>query len=122
MAFVLAALFVWPAGPLPGSLHTGPLVTARAIRAGDLLHLTRAASPQFVRPIVVRAIRELTDRHTYHGWTWIEAYELDARGEAVAKRELFVRRNGLRWLTPGQAVTTATRRPGRAARSVRVPA
>ncbi|WFE58116.1 hypothetical protein [Micromonospora sp. WMMD712] len=70
----------------------------------------------------MRAIRELTDPHTYHGWTWIEAYELGARGEAVAKRELFVRRDGLRWLSPGRAVTTATRRPGRAARSVRVPA
>lgn len=32
------------------------------------MHLTRAASVQFVRPIVVRVIRELIDRHPYHGW------------------------------------------------------
>lgn len=44
----------------------GPLATARVIRAGDLLHLTRDASPQSaVRPIVVQVIRELADRHTY---------------------------------------------------------
>ncbi|MCX4472339.1 cytochrome P450 [Micromonospora sp. NBC_01655] len=45
-------------------------------------------------------IRELRDRHTYHGWTWVEGYQLDVRGEAVAKRELFVLREGLRWLPP----------------------
>ncbi|MFI0792539.1 hypothetical protein ACH4OY_07560 [Micromonospora rubida] len=141
MALVLASLFMRPASALPRSLrvrasslnvrrdrvHLAPaqerglLVTARAIRAGDLLHLTRAASPQFVRPIVVRVIRELADRHTYHGWTWVEAYELDARGVAVAKRELFVLRAGLRWLTPGPPAPT-TRRPVPGACGVRVPA
>ncbi|WP_431974583.1 hypothetical protein [Micromonospora haikouensis] len=70
-------------------------MTGRPIVPGDVLHLTRAASPQFVKPITVRVIREVRDRHTYHGWTWIEAYELDARGDAVAKRELFVLREGL---------------------------
>jgi hypothetical protein len=68
--------------------------------AGDVLHLTRAASVQFIRPISVRVIRELTDRHTYCGWTWIEAYQLNERGEATAKRELYVQRSGLRWLPP----------------------
>lgn len=85
-------------------------MTARPIRAGDVLHLTRAASPQFVRPIAVRVIRELTDRHTYWGWTWIEAYQLNTRGDAVAKRELFVLREGLRWQPPGpHAATPAAR-------------
>ncbi|KAB1937164.1 hypothetical protein F8271_19885 [Micromonospora sp. ALFpr18c] len=65
------------------------------MKAGDLVHLTRAASPQFVRPITVRVIRELTDRHTYHGWTWIEAYELGPDGNARAKRALFVLREGV---------------------------
>ncbi|MGC4760039.1 hypothetical protein [Micromonospora trifolii] len=72
--------------------------SARPIRAGDVLHLTRAASPQFVRPLTLRVVRELTERHTYHGWTWVEGYQLSARGLAVAKRELFVLREGLRWL------------------------
>ncbi|MEO3780685.1 hypothetical protein ABGB16_28515 [Micromonospora sp. B11E3] len=92
-----------------------------AIRAGDVLHLTRAASPQFVRPIVVRVIRELADRHTYPGWTWIEAYELDTRGEAVAKRELFVLRAGLRWLSTVPSAPPG-RRPVRGAQAAQVPA
>ncbi|WP_320068378.1 hypothetical protein [Micromonospora sp. RTGN7] len=70
-------------------------MTARPIHPGDVLRLTRAAGPQFVTPITVRVIREVKNQHTYHGWTWIEAYELNAAGDAVAKRELFVLREGL---------------------------
>lgn len=73
-------------------------MSARPIRAGDLLRLDRAASVQFCRPITVRVIREITDRQTFDGWTWIEVYELDGKGDAVAKRELFVQPIGLRWL------------------------
>lgn len=78
--------------------------------AGDLVHLTRAASPQFVRPITVRIIRELTDRHTYHGWTWIEAYELGTDGNARAKRELFVLREGANLVSAGPSARQGTRR------------
>ncbi|MEU8256808.1 hypothetical protein AB0C06_21390 [Micromonospora inaquosa] len=67
-----------------------------AFRAGDVVLLTTAASVQFSKPIVARVIRELTDRHTYHGWLWLDAYELSRRGEAVARRELFVMRDGVR--------------------------
>ncbi|WP_435822952.1 hypothetical protein [Micromonospora haikouensis] len=90
-------------------------MTDRPIVPGDVLHLTRAASPQFVKPITVRVIREVPDRHTYHGWTWIEAYELDARGDAVAKRELFVLREGLHRLagTPRQAAPARGTSPAR---------
>ncbi|MFC5944369.1 MULTISPECIES: hypothetical protein [Micromonospora] len=90
-------------------------MTDRPIVPGDVLHLTRAASPQFVEPITVRVIREVPDRHTYHGWTWIEAYELDARGDAVAKRELFVLREGLHRLagTPRQAAPARGTSPAR---------
>ncbi|WP_329010871.1 hypothetical protein OG271_29045 [Micromonospora rifamycinica] len=70
----------------------------RPLRAGDVLLLTRTASPQFTQPITVRVIRELTDRHTYQGWVWITAYQLDAAHDAVRHRELYVRRDGLRWL------------------------
>lgn len=129
---MVASLLLWPAGTLPGSVHLGDapdhpasaqkrgaVVTERPIKAGDLLHLTRAASVQFVsRPIVVRVIRHLVDRQTYHGWTWIEAYQLDVRGEAVAKRELFVWRKGLRWVAPGS--TPVVRRPARGVSGARV--
>ncbi|SCE83010.1 hypothetical protein [Micromonospora chokoriensis] len=67
--------------------------------SGDLLHITRAASVQFSRPFHFRLIRVLADRVTYDGWAWIEGYELDARGEAVARRELFVQPSGLRMLS-----------------------
>ncbi|MFJ2081839.1 hypothetical protein ACIOBK_04745 [Micromonospora chokoriensis] len=64
--------------------------------AGDVVYLTTAASVQFLRPIFVRVIRELPQRHTYHGWVWIEGYQLNAAGDAVARRELFVMRAGVR--------------------------
>ncbi|MEU7970795.1 hypothetical protein AB0B48_01980 [Micromonospora sp. NPDC049089] len=80
------------------------------MKAGDVIHLTTAASVQFLRPIFVRVIRELPERHTYHGWVWIEGYQLNAAGDAVAHRELYVRRAGVRM----QALPT--RRPRRAVR------
>ncbi|MEU7982955.1 hypothetical protein AB0B63_31045 [Micromonospora sp. NPDC049081] len=71
-----------------------------AVGAGDLLHLTREASVQFSRPITVRVIRVLTDWHTYDGWVWIDAYQLDAVGEAVRRRTLFLMPAGARRPTP----------------------
>ncbi|PWR07375.1 hypothetical protein DKT68_19295 [Micromonospora acroterricola] len=68
------------------------------VRSGDLLHLTRTASPQFAQPITVRVIRALTDRHTYPGWLWIDAYQLGANGDAVARRELYLMPAGARRL------------------------
>ncbi|GIJ30746.1 hypothetical protein Vqi01_59080 [Micromonospora qiuiae] len=65
------------------------------IAPGEEYVLTRAASPQFAKPITVRVIRERTDRRTYHGWTWIEAYQLDGRGDATERRELYVMPAGL---------------------------
>ncbi|MEU7750256.1 hypothetical protein [Micromonospora sp. NPDC049171] len=65
------------------------------MRAGDVILLTTAASVQFLRPITVRVIRELPDRHTYDGWVWIDGYESSAAGDAVARRELFVMRGGV---------------------------
>ncbi|MEV4768078.1 hypothetical protein [Micromonospora humida] len=92
------------------------------LRGGDLIHVTREVSPQFIRPITVRVIRELPDRHTYDGWTWIEAYELGPDGLARRRRELYVRRAGVRWLSspppaaprppaPRAAVKRATPKP-----------
>ncbi|MEH1099351.1 hypothetical protein [Micromonospora sp. CPCC 205561] len=73
--------------------------------------LTREASPQFATPITVRVIRERTDLVTYHGWTWIEAYRLDARGDAIEHRELYVRPDGMRpTRTPSATRPTPTRR------------
>ncbi|MFE9919139.1 hypothetical protein ACFYPG_28670 [Micromonospora sp. NPDC005553] len=87
------------------------------MRAGDVIHLTAAASVQFLRPIFVRVIRELPERHTYHGWVWVEGYQLNAAGDAVAHRELYVMRAGVR-LQP--LPITPTRPARRRRRPVRV--
>ncbi|MEU8253498.1 hypothetical protein AB0C06_04425 [Micromonospora inaquosa] len=92
--------------PERGSWLGGGRWVVPPFRSGDLLHITQAASVQFSRPFLFRLIRVLTDRITYDGWLWIEGYELDARGEAVARRELFVQPAGLRKVAPSP-------RPGR---------
>ncbi|MGC5319293.1 hypothetical protein ACPXB5_11200 [Micromonospora arida] len=69
-------------------------MTEPKFRAGNVVRLTTTASVQFMRPIVVRVIREL-DHITYDGWVWLDAYELNAKGVAVARRELYVRRAGV---------------------------
>ncbi|MET8280325.1 hypothetical protein [Micromonospora sp. NPDC005174] len=91
-----------------------PIDMPPQVRSGDLLHLTRAASPQFARPITVRVIRALTDRHTYHGWLWIDAYQLGPNGDAVARRELYLMPAGARRLASPPAAPprpAAPRRP-----------
>jgi hypothetical protein len=64
-------------------------------RSGDVLNVTRAASVQFLRPISFRVIRVL-DRPTYDGWLWLDGYELNAAGDAVNRRSIFVQQDGLR--------------------------
>ena len=85
-------------------------VRSGALRAGDVVLLTTAASVQFSRPIVVRVIRELPDRYTYDGWLWLDAYELGRKGEAVARHELFVMRGGVR-MRPARPQRSGTAQP-----------
>ncbi|MDG4762986.1 hypothetical protein O7632_02495 [Solwaraspora sp. WMMD406] len=82
-------------------------------RSGDVLHVTRSASVQFIEPLLFRVIR-VHDWPTYHGWVWLDGYELNAVGEAVDRRSIFVQINGLRRLrvVAGMPSRTATgRRP-----------
>lgn len=69
-------------------------------RSGDVLHVTRAASVQFLRPITFRVIRVL-DWPTYDGWLWLDGYELNASGDAVSRRSIFVQRDGLHQIQAG---------------------
>ncbi|MFI7432502.1 hypothetical protein [Micromonospora haikouensis] len=73
------------------------------MKAGDVLHLTLAASVQFIEPVMFRLIKDRDDLHTYHGWVWLDGYELNERGEAVARRELYVIREGVRVMNPPPA-------------------
>jgi hypothetical protein len=56
--------------------------------------VTRAASVQFTTPIVFRVIR-IHDWSTYHGWAWLDGYELNSVGDAVERRSIFVQLDGL---------------------------
>lgn len=66
-------------------------------RSGDVLHVTRAASVQFLKPILFRVIR-VHDWPTYDGWLWLDGYELSATREAINRRSIFVQLAGLRQL------------------------
>ncbi|WP_067702886.1 hypothetical protein [Actinoplanes awajinensis] len=74
-----------------------------APRAGDVLLVDRAASVQFLTPIVVRIIH-VHDWTTYGGWVWLRVYELDAAGAAVAERDIFVKLDGLLVIGRGSEV------------------
>ncbi|MER7269368.1 hypothetical protein ABT344_13815 [Micromonospora carbonacea] len=81
----------------------GAAVRGAAVpKPGDLVQVTRAASVQFVEPIRCRVVRVL-DWITYDGWVWLDVYQLDGRGDAVARRSIFVRPAGLRVLRPASA-------------------
>jgi len=64
-------------------------------RSGDVLQVTRAASVQFVEPLLFRVIR-VHDWATYDGWVWLDGYELNTAGDAVERRSIFVQVDGLR--------------------------
>jgi hypothetical protein len=63
-------------------------------RSGDVLRVTQTASVQFIEPMLFRVIR-VHDWSTCDGWAWLDGYELDATGDAVARRSIFVRLHGL---------------------------
>ncbi|TCB97128.1 hypothetical protein E0H26_12595 [Micromonospora zingiberis] len=60
--------------------------------------LSRDASPQFSQPVLVRVIRTL-DRPTYHGWAWVDVYQLDRHGDATQRRALYLMPAGIRPVT-----------------------
>lgn len=75
-------------------------------RSGDVIHVTKAASVQFSAPMLFRVIR-VHDWPTYEGWIWLDGYELNAAGDAVERRSIFVQVQGLRQV--GKAPDPRTR-------------
>ncbi|MEV4507752.1 hypothetical protein AB0K00_02175 [Dactylosporangium sp. NPDC049525] len=63
-------------------------------KTGDVLRVTKAASVQFVQPMLFRVIR-VHDWQTYDGWAWLDGYQLNAAGDAVERRSIFVQLQGL---------------------------
>lgn len=73
-------------------------------RSGEVIHVAREASIQFAAsPLLFRVIR-VHDWTTYDGWAWLDGYELNAAGEAVDRRTIFVQVGGLQ---PAQASVIA---------------
>jgi hypothetical protein len=66
------------------------------VTAGQILRVEADASIQFQgsRALTFQVIR-VDKRTTYDGWLWVEGYVLDGRGEALERRTIFVRRDGL---------------------------
>ena len=89
-------------------------------RSGDVIHVTKAASVQFAAPMLFRVIRG-HDWPTYEGWIWLDGYELNAAGDAVERRSIFVQVSGLRQV--GKAPDPRTRnarQPGQVTGGIRV--
>lgn len=76
-------------------------------KSGDVLRVTKAASVQFINPMLFRVIRVL-DWQTYDGWAWLDGYQLNSSGDAVERRSIFVQLGGLQ---PGMLSRLATRQP-----------
>ncbi len=74
----------------------------RTPRSGDLLRLDGRASCQFAvtQAIWFRVIRPLTPvpYETWQGWMWLDGYEVDEVGEALLRREVWVKIDGVRYL------------------------
>lgn len=68
-----------------------------SLTAGDVVLVGRTASVQFTGRLgfAFRVI-SVDSRPTYLGWVWLDGYQLDSRGHAVARRRIFVREEGLR--------------------------
>ncbi|MCM0676887.1 hypothetical protein NCC78_19665 [Micromonospora phytophila] len=79
---------------------------------GDLIVVDGRASVQFAgdRALTFRVV-SVSDQPTYAGWIWLTGYVLNHRGEATAKREVYVQLTGLHpaTSTPALKASRATR-------------
>lgn len=68
---------------------------------GDVLVVDHEASVQFSgRCQLVLRVISVSQKQTYEGWAWVTGYVLDGSGNAISRREVFVRPAGLRLHTP----------------------
>ncbi|BBH65356.1 hypothetical protein ACTI_20410 [Actinoplanes sp. OR16] len=80
------------------------------LRPGDVVLVGAEASVQFSgdRALTFRIIRVDT-RVTYDGWVWLEGYVLGPAGNALQRRRIFVRQDGLRTVLINPGPRTAGR-------------
>lgn len=70
------------------------------LQPGEVVLVGPDASVQFAgdRQFRFRVIR-VDQRSTYDGWVWLEGYVLGPAGNALQRRRIFVRREGLKPLS-----------------------
>jgi hypothetical protein len=68
------------------------------VRAGCVVFVGPDASPQFRagNAFFFRVIRKHDWTTTWEGWVWLDGYQLDAAGDAVQRRSIYVDLAGLR--------------------------
>ncbi|MFJ6196542.1 hypothetical protein [Micromonospora sp. NPDC092111] len=92
----MSAVIVNPPVPVPSHSTYGRQASV-VPEPGDVLYVNRDASVQFSgdRALIFRVIK-VSDQPTYHGWVWLTGYVLDQTGNALDRREIYVRKTGLR--------------------------
>lgn len=72
-------------------------MTPEQLRAGQIVHIGPACSPQFAdnRHIRLRVIGWEHSWSTPDGWIHLSGYQLDDQGRPVEKRTVFVQHDGL---------------------------
>ena len=97
--------------PLPNQPEKEPgnRVGSSIPHTGELVWICRRASVQFDgdQAFWARMIRAL-DIPTYHGWAWLDVYQVNEEWNAIDRRRILVQIDGLR---PGRQ--TAPRAGGR---------
>jgi hypothetical protein len=87
------------------------------LRPGDVVQVGPEASVQFSgdRGLLFRIIK-VDPRVTYDGWLWLDGYVIGPAGNAMQRRRIFVRRDGLRAviLNRGTEARTGSRTAGQA--------
>ena len=70
--------------------------TDAPLQPGEVVVIGASASVQFSgRHGFKFRVIHVDSRPTYDGWVWLDGYQLDGRGQATARRKIFVRRSGL---------------------------
>jgi hypothetical protein len=66
------------------------------LEPGDVVHVDGDASVQFRGECSLTfRVTRVDPRSTYDGWLWLEGYVLGPAGNALQRRRIFVRREGL---------------------------
>jgi hypothetical protein len=82
----------------------------RMPQSGDVIQLGKGCGvPWEYLPTLVRVIR-MHDWTTSQGMAWIDVYQLNADGDAVARRSVYVQVSGIKWLNTAPG-TLGRRRP-----------